>query len=105
MVHRLIHAPQIATADTSNLKTIVYGGGPMYVADLLDAMTVLGPKLALIYGQGEAPMTITGMDTGMHIDDGHPRYREPTGQAGDTAPAVDVRGVDVDDKPPPPAKN
>src|SRR3546814_7854717 len=82
MVHRLIHASQIATADTSNLKTIVYGGGPMYVADLLDAMTVLGPKLAQIYGQGEAPMTITGMDKGMHIDDGHPRYRERIGSAG-----------------------
>src|SRR3546814_14053354 len=82
MVHRLIHAPQIATADTSNLKTIVYGGGPMYVADLLDAMTVLGPKLAQIYGQGEAPMTITGMDKGMHVDDGHPRYRERIGSAG-----------------------
>src|SRR3546814_3992800 len=56
--------------------------GPMYVADLLDAMTVLGPKLAQIYGQGEAPMTITGMDKGMHVDDGHPRYRERIGSAG-----------------------
>src|SRR3546814_1635042 len=54
----------------------------MYVADLLDAMTVLGPKLAQIYGQGEAPMTITGMDKGMHVDDGHPRYRERIGSAG-----------------------
>jgi long-chain acyl-CoA synthetase len=104
MVHRLIHAPEIATADTSNLKTIVYGGGPMYVADLLDAMQVLGPKLAQIYGQGEAPMTITGMDKGMHVDDGHPRHRERLGSAGVARTDVEVRVVDADDNPLPPGE-
>ncbi|MFC3674419.1 acyl-CoA synthetase [Ferrovibrio xuzhouensis] len=104
MVHRLVHAPQIATADTSNLKTIVYGGGPMYVADLLDAMRVLGPKLAQIYGQGEAPMTITGMDKGMHVDDGHPRYRERIGSAGVARTDVEVRVVDAADNPLPPGE-
>lgn len=99
MVHRLIHAPQIATTDTSNLKTIVYGGGPMYVADLQDAMRVLGPKLAQIYGQGEAPMTITGMDKGMHVDDGHPRYLARLGSAGAVRTDVEVRVVDADDNP------
>lgn len=99
MVHRLIHAPQIAGADTSNLKTIVYGGGPMYVADLQDAMRVLGQKLAQIYGQGEAPMTITGMDKGMHVDDGHPRYLARLGSAGAVRTDVEVRVVDADDNP------
>ena len=104
MVHRLIHAPQIATAKTDNLKTIVYGGGPMYVADLVDAMNVLGPKLAQIYGQGEAPMTITGMDKQMHLDDGHPRYRERLGSAGVARTDVEVRVVDADDNPLPPGE-
>jgi long-chain acyl-CoA synthetase len=99
MVHRLVHAPEIATADTSNLKTIVYGGGPMYVADLQDAMRVLGPKLAQIYGQGEAPMTITGMDKGMHVDNGHPRYLQRLGSAGVARTDVEVRVVDADDHP------
>lgn len=99
MVHRLIHAPEIAAADTSNLKTIVYGGGPMYVADLQDAMRVLGPKLAQIYGQGEAPMTITGMDKGMHVDHGHPRHLARLGSAGVARSDVEVRVVDADDRP------
>ncbi|MBS4045758.1 MAG: long-chain fatty acid--CoA ligase [Alphaproteobacteria bacterium] len=99
MVHRLVHAPQIAGADTSNLKTIVYGGGPMYVADLQDAMRVLGPKLAQIYGQGEAPMTITGMDKGMHVDTGHPRHLARLGSAGVARTDVEVRVVDADDNP------
>jgi long-chain acyl-CoA synthetase len=99
MVHRLVHAPQIATADTSNLKTIVYGGGPMYVADLQEAMRVLGPKLAQIYGQGEAPMTITGMDKAMHVDTGHARHLARLGSAGVARTDVEVRVVDADDKP------
>src|SRR5579884_2448847 len=32
MLTRLAHAPQVADADLANLKTIYYGGGPMYVA-------------------------------------------------------------------------
>lgn len=99
MVHRLVHAPEIATADTGNLKTIVYGGGPMYVADLQDAMRVLGPKLAQIYGQGEAPMTITGMDKAMHVDTGHPRHLQRLGSAGVARTDVEVRVVDADDTP------
>ena len=46
-------------SDTSNLKIIIYGGGPMYVEDSLRALERFGPKLSQIYGQGESPMTIT----------------------------------------------
>jgi long-chain acyl-CoA synthetase len=99
MVHRLVNAPDIAGADTTNLKTIVYGGGPMYVADLQHAMAVLGPKLAQIYGQGEAPMTITGMDKGMHVDRGHPRHLARLGSTGVARTDVEVRVVDADDRP------
>ena len=44
------------------LKTIIYGGGPMYVADLKRALALFGRKLYQLYGQGESPMTITGLD-------------------------------------------
>src|SRR5260370_40229706 len=63
MVTRLIDSPQFAAADHANLKTIIYGGGPMYVADLKRALDLLGPRLSQVYGQGEAPMTITGLST------------------------------------------
>jgi len=67
MVGRLIRAPRAGAADTTNLKTIVYGGGPMYVTDTLAALDLLGPKLAQMYGQGETPMTITILPKHMHV--------------------------------------
>ena len=49
-----------------NLRTIIYGGGPMYVESLKTAMAAFGPIFAQIYGQGEAPMTITGLRRADH---------------------------------------
>jgi len=53
----------------ANLRTIVYGGGPMYLGDLKRAMTAFGPVFAQLYGQGEAPMTITGLSRADHLGD------------------------------------
>ena len=54
MVKRLTGDRAVAAADLSHLKTIIYGGAPMYLADLEDALGVFGPRLAQIYGQGES---------------------------------------------------
>ncbi|MEP7062343.1 MAG: AMP-binding protein [Betaproteobacteria bacterium] len=62
MVKRLVRSPALAGAGLERLKCIVFGGGPMYVADCREAFAALGPRLAQIYGQGESPMTITAMD-------------------------------------------
>jgi long-chain acyl-CoA synthetase len=68
MVKRLVESPAIDGLARERLKGIVYGGGPMYVADCKAAFAVLGPRLAQIYGQGEAPMTITAMDRAVVAD-------------------------------------
>jgi acyl-CoA synthetase (AMP-forming)/AMP-acid ligase II len=52
-----------------NLRCIVYGGGPMYVDELRKSTVALGPVFAQIYGQGESPMTITGLDRNAHATD------------------------------------
>jgi long-chain acyl-CoA synthetase len=48
------------------LKTITYGGAPMYVADALRAIELFGPRLYQLFGQGESPMTITGLPQSFH---------------------------------------
>ena len=50
-----------------NLRTVVYGGGPMYVDSLKKAMAAFGPIFTQLYGQGEAPMTITGLRRADHL--------------------------------------
>ena len=99
MIVRLLEDQRLETADTTNLKTIVYGGGPMYVEDTLRALERLGPKLVQIYGQGEAPMTITGLSREMHMDSQHPRYLERLGSVGPARTDVEVRIVDENDIP------
>ncbi len=69
MVVRLL-ASRAARAPR-NLKTIIYGGAPMYVADSLRAIELFGPRLYQLYGQGEAPMTITGLPQSEHQTRSH----------------------------------
>lgn len=104
MIVRLLEEPRLTTADTANLKTIVYGGGPMYVEDTLKALDRLGPKLVQIYGQGESPMTITGLTREMHMERDHPRFLERLGSVGPARTDVEVRIVDERDKPLPPGE-
>ncbi|MFL0274538.1 AMP-binding protein [Mycobacterium sp. SMC-19] len=66
MVGRLVATGRQRPA---KLRTIVYGGGPMYLGDLKRAMTAFGPVFAQLYGQGEAPMTITGLSRTDHLGD------------------------------------
>ena len=99
MVKRLFSAQEIIDADISGLKTIIYGGGPMYVEDCLKALEVLGPKFVQIYGQGEAPMTITALSRGAHMDTENPFYLERLASVGTSRTDLEVQVVDEDDLP------
>ncbi|MGV9798363.1 acyl-CoA synthetase [Mycobacterium sp. NPDC003449] len=65
MVARLL---QTGRPRPSGLRTVIYGGGPMYVESLKKALAAYGPVFAQLYGQGEAPMTITGLRPADHVD-------------------------------------
>jgi long-chain acyl-CoA synthetase len=104
MVTRLVNHPSVTRLDPDHLKTLIYGGGPMYVEDLKRALDLFGPKLVQIYGQGEAPMTITALSKTMHADITHPRYLDRLGSAGIARSDVDVRVVDTSDCELPPGE-
>jgi len=99
MVNRLVRAARPRPRPASGLKTIVYGGAPMYLADLDAAHQVFGFRLAQIYGQGESPMTITALDKRAHADTDHPRWRTRLSSAGLPQLVCEVRVVDAEGRP------
>ena len=96
MVSRLINHGRAGTADTRGLKTLYFGGAPMYVSDLKQALQVFGPKLTQIYGQGEAPMTIATMPKAWLADTDHPRHEALLASCGFARTGVEMRIVDAD---------
>jgi len=96
MVRRLTAAARAAGKKAPGLRTVVYGGGPMHLTDITEAIAWFGDRFVQIYGQGESPMTITVLRRDDH-------------QAGETSAAltsvgrphsvVDVRVVDESGAP------
>ncbi|AEV73288.1 acyl-CoA synthetase (AMP-forming)/AMP-acid ligase II [Mycolicibacterium rhodesiae NBB3] len=92
MVQRLV---QTGRSRPHNLRTIVYGGGPMYVDSLKKAMAAFGPIFVQLYGQGEAPMTITGLRRADHVE----ADDAVLGSVGYARSGVDVAVLRDDDTP------
>ena len=65
MVRRLVDAAKKRGENGEGLRTIIYGGGPMYTADIREAIATMGQRFVQIYGQGESPMTITALSARM----------------------------------------
>jgi long-chain acyl-CoA synthetase len=97
MVKRLVACA--ADCNVENIRTIVWGGAPMYVADALAAIDRFGPRFAQIYGQGESPMTITTLARADIADREHPRWRDRLASAGKPFACVDVMVADEQDRP------
>jgi long-chain acyl-CoA synthetase len=95
MVKRLVDHVAATGADCSGFKTIVYGGGPMYAADIERALAVMGPRFVQIYGQGESPMTITALAREQLLDSGHPRHAERIASVGSAFSIVELRVADA----------
>ena len=79
-----------------SFKTIVYGGAPMYVADIQRALRVMGPRFVQIYGQGETPMVGTVLSRADLADTAHPRHLARIASIGVAQTPVRVRVTDAE---------
>jgi long-chain acyl-CoA synthetase len=108
IVNRLVeHARQEGldhAACARAFKTIVYGGAPMYLADIQRALAVMGPRFVQIYGQGETPMVATALSRAHLADTAHPRYLERIASVGVAQTPVQLRVADADGRALPPGE-
>ena len=96
MVRRLVDAAKRRGETGEGIRTIIYGGGPMYLADIRDAIATMGQRFVQIYGQGESPMTITSLGRAWHARTDHPRYLERLASVGPAQSVMSVRITDAD---------
>jgi long-chain acyl-CoA synthetase len=92
MLVRLLASRAAGRADLRPLKTITYGGAPMYVADSLRAIDLFGPRLYQLFGQGESPMTITGLPQADHA------ARRKLESCGFARTGVEVKILDAEER-------
>ena len=94
MLNRMVHHPRAAGARKESLKTLYYGGAPMYLEDIKRAIAAFGPCFYQVYGQGESPMTGVGLAKRFHLDDGSPRFEARLASTGTARTGVEVRILD-----------
>ena len=99
MVKRLVDQAKASAHAGEGIRTIVYGGGPMYFTDIVEAVSVMGPRFVQIYGQGESPMTITALQRSIVSDRSHPRWRERLGSVGRAQSVVEIKVLKEDGEP------
>lgn len=100
MVQRLRLAAEAAGRRPRALRSVIYGGGPMYLEELKKSLATFGQVFVQIYGQGESPMTITWLRREDHAlaDDAI------LGSAGVARTGVEVRVVDGQGRDLPPGE-
>lgn len=94
MVKRMVEQARRQGYGGEGIKTIVYGGAPMYLADLQDAVETFGPRLVQIYGQGESPMTISALSRELIADRNRPDWASLVASVGRAQSCVEIRVLD-----------
>ncbi|MEM7721698.1 MAG: AMP-binding protein [Pseudomonadota bacterium] len=90
MVRRFTDVAKARGDRAEGIRTIIYAGGPMYNADIIEAVDWFGPKFVQIYGQGECLMAITALSREDVADRSHPRWRDRLGSVGRAQSVVEV---------------
>jgi len=69
MIKKILLDSKNSEYDLGSLRCVVYGGSPMYQEDLKAALARFGRILVQIYGQAEAPMTISYLPSEWHVQE------------------------------------
>ncbi len=104
MVTRMTAVAKQTGRTGRGLRTVVYAGGPMYLADIIAAVDHFGPVFVQIYGQGECPMGITALSRHDVTDRSHPDWKHRLASVGRAQSPVEVQVATADGEILPPGK-
>ena len=68
LIYMVLAAEELDRTDLSSLRCFWYGAAPMSVARLEEALQRIGPVMAQLFGQTEAPMMISILPPADHFD-------------------------------------
>jgi acyl-CoA synthetase (AMP-forming)/AMP-acid ligase II len=94
MVPPLVLAAEAGEVSLPALRTMIYGGSSMPVADVVKASRTFGPVLLQMYGQTEAGLPLTALSKPDHVFDPAGEPPAHLASAGRPTPYLDIRVVD-----------
>ncbi len=90
LIYMLLQHPRLATTQLDSLQCFWYGAAPIAAARLEEAIEKIGPVMAQLFGQTEAPMMISMMSPKQHFNPDGSIARQRLTSAGKPGPLVQV---------------
>jgi fatty-acyl-CoA synthase len=94
VIYQLLGHGDLPTTDLSSLQCFWYGAAPMSPTRLAEALDAIGPVMAQLFGQSEAPMMISTLSPAEHFRPDGTIADERLASAGRPAPLVTVAIMD-----------
>ncbi len=90
LIYMLLAHSSLSATDLGSLQCFWYGAAPMSAARLAEALTRIGPVMAQLFGQSEAPMMISTMAPADHFHPDGSLAVERFASAGRPSPLTQV---------------
>jgi fatty-acyl-CoA synthase len=94
LIYMLLQHPKLAETRLDSLQCFWYGAAPISAARLEEALVRIGPVMAQLFGQTEAPMMVSMMSPRQHFNADGSIARERLTSAGRPGPLVQVAVMD-----------
>lgn len=104
LIYMLLQHEKLAATKLDSLQCFWYGAAPISAVRLEEALSKIGPVMAQLFGQTEAPMMISMMAPREHFDANGAVARERLSSAGRPGPLVQVATMDSEGRLLPPGE-
>jgi fatty-acyl-CoA synthase len=96
LIYMLLQHEKLAATRLDSLQCFWYGAAPISAARLEEALVKIGPVMAQLFGQTEAPMMISMMSPREHFNADGSVARQRLSSAGRPGPLVQVATMNAD---------